>query len=60
MEFGVPPLYSVMNKAMRDRDATYINSLGPFMFLLSSITLKGDEYKSNTNKITRGIDIKGP
>lgn len=59
MEFGVPPLYSVMNKAMREKDESYIDTLGPFMYVLSLMTAYGNYFKSNSNKIISGKTIGG-
>ena len=45
MEFGQPPLYDVLNRAMRQKDKTQAKNLGPFAYALGWITAIADKNK---------------
>lgn len=55
MEFGSPPLYSVLNRACRDGDDSYLETLGPYAKVLSHITSESEMNRDSKDKIKTGV-----
>ena len=60
LEFGVPPLYAEVNKAVHEKDTSQLKTLGPFIKALATITScvdsqNGDDHVVATGKIQGGI-----
>jgi hypothetical protein len=59
MELGIPPFYSEVNRAARDMDISLIKEFGPFLRVLSKITLWAERYKQPEDKIKSGEMLGG-
>lgn len=59
MELGHPPFYSEVNKAAREMDLSFIKELGPFLRVLSKITLWAERNKQPDDKVKSGEMLGG-
>lgn len=57
LEFGDPPLYAVLNRAIRNRDKSLIETLGPFAKALSVILDKSENHRETEDRIPNGENI---
>jgi len=55
MQFGEPPLFSVLNLAMRTGDLNYLQTLGPYACAMLIAT--GSAEEGRTDRIEQGIWI---
>ena len=58
MELGDPPLYAVLNRAMRDKDLIDLEDLGPFARALSEVTYRAEDHREKDDKIQTGRAIR--
>lgn len=59
MEFGDPPLYSVINSACRDLNKVYMGTLGPFIACLGAVTEWAEQRREDEDKIHPGKNFGG-
>lgn len=55
LEFGLPPLYSEVNRVCRTKDKSLLRHLGPYIRALTTVCLEAE--KNKQEKITTGIQI---
>ena len=54
MELGSPQLYADVNRVVRENDLSYLEELGPFVYVLTIIVTEGEKYKNPDDKVTPG------
>ena len=54
MEFGEPPFYAELNKAIRNMDSTKLQMFGPFARALYEITWNAEAGRNDSDKIKTG------
>lgn len=54
LEVGIPPFYAEVNRVARDMDLAYLNTLGPFLKVLSCITASAEAERDHDDKIKTG------
>ena len=59
MEIGSPPMYSEINRVARDKDLTFLKEFGPFLRVLSQVTLNTESNKPEKERITNGMSFGG-
>lgn len=52
-------MYSEVNRVVRDKDLTYLKELGPFVKVLSEITLNSENHKKANDIVNTGKNIGG-
>lgn len=57
MEFGSPPLYTVVNQVARKLDYEYLDTLGPYMQVLNTICTAAEHFRLEGDKMTIGKQI---
>lgn len=57
MEIGTPPLYAVINKAIRRMDKTYLETLGPLICVLGDACAVGELGRDDEERIPWGMKI---
>ena len=57
MEFGNPPLYAEINKAMHSINKSQIENLGPIAQALNSITLSAEHFNEDDDNESTGFNI---
>ena len=58
LELGTPPLFREANRVTRDQDIREIDTLGPFIQMLSLVTYHAEQNKKPNDKIKTGM-IRG-
>ena len=57
MELGKPPLYKVLNHAMRTQDNTYVSQLGPYAQALFYVTERAERFRLGSDKLPTGEQL---
>ena len=55
MELGSPPLYHEINRVCRTMDLSYLQTLGPYIRVLGSVTYMSEHCRDDNDKIETGF-----